>query len=264
LVNAYRKDFDNSENKEPLRLLMGYAFAIDHAGHGDGPESEGTTKAVHEVDQALAKTVGEVADIFKQHMHPDQGDTLYVLITTDHGMDTIKMLVNLKWLMGRADVPSPDPVRAEWAGSIANIYLNDVPGAEREAVKKSILDNLRKASYLKCWTRDELPQKWEYGNPTRTGEIVVSLNPGYYFTKNDVAAPVPAESEPRALKGMHGYDPEMDDKMLGFMVFSRWGSDQPGHDLGPISTLRLHPTVAKLLGINPAAGAKAAPIDLPQ
>jgi hypothetical protein len=268
LVDAYRKDFDeiaNSQDKprQPLRLLMGYAFAIDHAGHGDGPESEGTTKALHEVDQVLQKVVGEVADIFKQHMHPEQGDVLYVLITTDHGMETIKTLVNLKRLMGRADTPAPDPVRADWAGSLANIYLNDVPGADREAVKQSILENLRKASYLKCWTRDELPKKFAYANPTRTGDIVVSLNSGYYFTKNDVPGPVPVESEARSLKGMHGYDPTEDDKMLGFAVLSRWGSDQPGKDLGPVSTLQLHPAVAKLLGIKPATGATEKPMETP-
>jgi predicted AlkP superfamily pyrophosphatase or phosphodiesterase len=256
LVDAYRKDFDNPDHKEPLQLLMGYAFAIDHAGHGDGPESEKTTQAVHQVDQALEKTVGEVADIFKQHMHPEQGDKLYVLITTDHGMDTIKTLVNLKRLMGRADVPAPDPVRADWAGSLANIYLNDVPGSDREATKNAILENLGKAPFLKCWTRENLPQQFAYGNSTRTGDIVVTLDPGYYFTKNDVAEPVPAESEPRSLKGMHGYDPAIDDKMQGFMVLAQYGSDQPGHDLGKIDTLHIHPTVAKLLGIKPADGAK--------
>jgi predicted AlkP superfamily pyrophosphatase or phosphodiesterase len=255
MVDAYRKDFENPDNKQPLQLMMGYAYAIDHAGHGDGPESEKTTKAAHQVDEVLQKIVGEVADIFKEHMHPDQGDALYVLITTDHGMDTIKTLVNLKWLMGRTDVPSPDPVRAGWAGSLANIYLNNVPGADREAVKNSILENLRKASYLKCWTREELPKEFAYANPTRTGDIVVSLDPGYYFTRSDVVGPVPAESEPRSLKGMHGYDPALDEKMQGLMVLARYGSDQPGHDLGKIDTLHIHPTVAKLLGIKPASGA---------
>ena len=53
---------------------------------------------------------------------------------------------------------------------------------------------------------------------------------------------------------MHGYDPAEDDKMLGFAVLTRVGSDQPGRDLGKLDTLRLHPTVAKLLSIEPAAG----------
>jgi predicted AlkP superfamily pyrophosphatase or phosphodiesterase len=264
LVDVYRKDFQNPDNQSPLRLLMGYAFAIDHAGHGEGPESEATTKAVHQVDGVLQKIVGEVADIFNQHMHPDKGDALYVLITTDHGMDTIKTLVNLKRLMGRGDVPAPDPVRSEWAGSLANIYLSDVPGAERESVKQSILENLRKSPFLKCWSRDDLPKQFAYANPSRTGDIVVSLAPGYYFTKNDVKQPVPAASEPRSLKGMHGYDPAEDDKMLGFAVLAKWGSTAPGKNLGPVSTLELHPTVAKLLGIKPAAGASAKAIWTPE
>jgi predicted AlkP superfamily pyrophosphatase or phosphodiesterase len=260
LVDAYRKDSENPDNKQPLQLLIGYAFAIDHAGHGDGPESEKTTQAVHEVDQALQKVVGDVSEIFKKHMHPENGDALYVLITTDHGMDTIKTLVNLKTLMGRADI-SADPVHGEWAGSLANIYLNDVPGAERDAVKNSILENLRKASYLKCWTRDELPKDFHYNNPTRTGDIVVSLAPGYYFTKNEISAPVAVETEPRSLKGMHGYDPAEDEKMQGFMVLARVGSTEPGHDLGKVDTLRIHPTVAKLLGMQPAPGATEPPLE---
>ena len=193
-------------------------------------------------------------------MHPEQGDKLYILITTDHGMETIEHLVSLKHLMGRWGMEN-DPVRALWSGSLANIYLNDVPGPEREGVKKSILENLRKADCLKCWTREELPEKWGYGNPTRTGDIVVSLNPGYYFSNHDYPEPVPAAKDPKALKGMHGYDPEIDDKMLGFMVLYRWGSDEPGRDLGKVDTPQLHPTVAKLLGIQPAPGATAKPIE---
>ncbi|HEY2826765.1 MAG TPA: nucleotide pyrophosphatase/phosphodiesterase family protein [Pirellulales bacterium] len=264
LVDAYRKDCENPDNKQPLQLLMGYAYAIDHAGHGDGPESEKTTEAAHQVDSLLKKVVGEISDIFRQHMHPNQGDALYVLITTDHGMDTIKTLVNLKRLMGRGDVAAPDPVRADWAGSLANIYLNNVPGAEREEVKASILENLRKAPYLKCWAREELPENFAYANSTRTGDIVVSLDPGYYFTRNDIPGPVPVESEARSLKGMHGYDPALDDKMQGLMVLARYGSDQPGKDLGKIDTLRIHPTVAKLLGVQPASGAKEPPLGVPQ
>ena len=74
-------------------------------------------------------------------------------------------------------------------------------------------------------------------------------------------AVTPAEKDPKALKGMHGYDPAEDEKMLGFAVLYRYGSDQPGSDLGKLDTLRLHPTVAKLPGIQPASGATAEPID---
>jgi Type I phosphodiesterase / nucleotide pyrophosphatase len=169
--------------------------------------------------------------------------------------------VSLKHLMGRWGMEN-DPVRAVYSCSVANIYLNDVPGPEREKVKQSIIDNLKKADCLKFWTREDLPEKWGYNNPTRTGDIVVSLEPGYYFSNHDYPEPVPVSKDPKSLKGMHGYDPEQDDKMLGFMLLYQWGSDEPGRDLGRVDTLQIHPTVAKLLGIQPAAGATAKPIEI--
>ncbi len=261
LVDVYRKDSENPDNKQPLQLLMGYGYALDHIGHQDGPESAALTKTLRETDQVLEKTIGQVCDIFKAHMHPERGDKLYVLLTTDHGMETVEKLVSLKHLMGRWGMEN-DPVRAVYSCSVANIYLNDVPGPEREKVKQSIIDNLKKADCLKFWTREDLPEKWGYNNPTRTGDIVVSLEPGYYFSNHDYPEPVPVSKDPKSLKGMHGYDPEQDDKMLGFMLLYQWGSDEPGRDLGRVDTLQIHPTVAKLLGIQPAAGATAKPIEI--
>jgi predicted AlkP superfamily pyrophosphatase or phosphodiesterase len=262
LVDVYRNSFNNANPTEPLQLLMGYVYAVDHAGHQFGPEASATTNAVHEEDQVLEKIVNQVADVFHQHMHPDQGDTLYVLITTDHGMDTVKTLVNARKLIGGSDVP--DSVVIDTSGSLANIYLNDVPGPQRDEVRRTILDHLKQSPFLEYWTREELPAKFAYANNNRTGDIVVNLSADYDFNSHIDGVTAPADSDPKSLKGMHGYDPAEDQRMLGFAVLSRWGSDQSGHDLGPVSTLRLHPTVAKLLGIQPAAGAKAQPLDLPQ
>ena len=50
--------------------------------------------------------------------------------------------------------------------------------------------------------------------------------------------------------------------MLGFAVLCKMGATEPGKDVGPIETPRFHPTVAKLLGIQPAIGATAPPIEL--
>jgi len=66
---------------------------------------------------------------------------------------------------------------------------------------------------------------------------------------------------PESAQGDARYDPTVDDKMQGFMVLARYGSDQPGHDLGKIDTLHIHPTVAKLLGIQPASGASDRPLN---
>ena len=266
LVEVYRRDMNQSRTPEPLLLLMGYVHDVDSTGHKYGPDAPETTKAIHDEDVTLQKIVGEVADVFKQRMHPDSnnsdtGDALYVLITTDHGMDNVKTLVNFHNILGGDLVP--ETVHTETSGSLGNIYLNSVPGEQREAVKTTLLEKLRSNEFLHAWMREELPENWSYNNPTRTGDIVVSLKPGYDFTSKPIDGPTAAEKVPNSLKGMHGYDPAEDDKMLGFAVLSRWGSDQPGKDLGPVSALQLHPAVAKLLGIKPAAGAKEKPMETP-
>jgi hypothetical protein len=49
--------------------------------------------------------------------------------------------------------------------------------------------------------------------------------------------------------------------MRGVFILTRWGSKSPGRDVGELDTLRIHPTVAKLLDIQPAEGATAEPLD---
>jgi predicted AlkP superfamily pyrophosphatase or phosphodiesterase len=257
VVEVYRNDRAAHPTEQPLRLLMGYVHGVDSAGHTSGPDSPETNRAIHQVDETLKQVVGEVADIFKQQPH-SANDNLYILITTDHGMDDVKTLVNVRKLIGAPDVP--DSVRTETSGSLGNVYLYDVPGPDREKVKTTILDHLRQADFAKFWLREELPEKFAYGNPTRTGDIVVSLDSGYDFTNSGDAITTPANESPRALKGMHGYDPALDPKMQGFTILARWGSDQPGSEIGQFDSLRIHPTVAKVLGIKPAPAAKGEPI----
>jgi predicted AlkP superfamily pyrophosphatase or phosphodiesterase len=262
LVETYRADSAEAKNTEPLQLLMGYVHDSDTIGHKQGPNAVETIEAVRNTDKLLRQTVEQVAEVFKQRMKLDRGDALYVLITTDHGMMPITHVVNVFKLIGGPDVP-PEVI-AYTSGSLANIYLTNVEEGTREKVRDAIVARLNDAAYLKFWLRDELPAKWNYANPTRTGDIVVSLNPGYHFNSKADAAVVPAAEEPGGLKGMHGYDPAEAPEMLGFTVLCRVGSDQPGVDLGQVDSLRIHPTVAKLLGIKPADGAKAAPIEPPR
>ncbi len=261
VVDKYAKDLADEKTGQPLRLLMGYVHDVDSAGHKYGPDAAETNKAIHSEDEVLKKIVGQVSELFKQHMHPENGDVLYVLITTDHGMDEVQNLVNLQKLIG--ETGAEGAMHLETSGSFANIYLDGVPGEKRAEVTKTILDHLAAYPFVKAWKRDELPANFGLDNRTRTGDIVASLAPGYDFTTHSEEAVTPAASDPKALKGMHGYDPAEDEKMLGFAVLCRVGSDQPGRDLGKFDSLRLHPTVAKLLGIQPASGAKAEPIEHP-
>lgn len=259
LVELYRTDASDSKNTEPLQLLMAYVHDVDSAGHKAGPDAVETVEAIRRTDRLLRHTVEEAAEIFKQRANRERGDAFYVLITTDHGMAPVKTLVNLRKLIGRADVP--DSVVALSAGSTANIYLNKLAEPERERIKRDIVTRLKEVPFAKYWTKEELPPEWNYAHGTRTGDLVVSLDAGYDFSGRGEQVTAATDSDAKALKGMHGYDPAKVSEMLGFMVLIHYGAEQPGFDLGEFHSLRLHPTVAKLLEIEPSDRAKAKPME---
>ena len=125
LVSKYREDFANSQVDEPLRLLMGYAYAVDKAGHRSGPTSPAVDAAIGEMDRLLADIVGQVAGIFHEHMHPEAGNALWVLFTTDHGMSDVRQMVSIRHLMGGDEVP--ESVIAETSGGLANVCFHLSP-----------------------------------------------------------------------------------------------------------------------------------------
>lgn len=260
LVTRYRGDFDTAAAKQPLQLLMGYACGVDKAGHKVGPHSAAVDVAVAEMDQLLFEIVGQVAKTFDERMSSAEGDALWVLITTDHGMSTVEQVVNVDHLMG--DDAVPEAVFSATSGGLANVYLNRVPASQREAVKEQILANVRKFPFAGVWKREDLPAKWSYDAPGRTGDLVISLDKGYTFGWREGLTIAPVADDIKFPRGMHSYDPVEDAEMRGVFVLARWGSKSAARDLGPFDSLRIHPTVAKLLNIQPAEGARGEPLEI--
>jgi predicted AlkP superfamily pyrophosphatase or phosphodiesterase len=64
LAGKYRDDWSKEQPGGPLRLLMGYVYATDKAGHKAGPNAAATTEAIHDIDKAAEQCVHEVADVF--------------------------------------------------------------------------------------------------------------------------------------------------------------------------------------------------------
>ena len=150
-------------------------------------------------------------------------------------------------------------------GNAGNVFVPAETAAAGEVARAAVLaggweEKLRAFPFLKVYRRETLPPEWGYRHPTRTGDLVVFCQPGYTFDSSAPSAVV--DTAPGKLHGMHGYAVEQDPEMFGPCFLWRSGGDHGGgRDLGEVRWDQLHPTVARLLGIKPAAGAAGQPLE---
>ncbi len=251
LWDAWNRDRD----PQPLQLLMGYFSGVDSAGHKYGPHAPETKIAVQQADALLAESFKQC----EQLIHEKHGDNVqwYFIVSTDHGMDEIHTLVSLRGLL--ADAYTED-VRTLTSGSVGNIFLDFVTDPEAKGVLRDyILDKFKRHSFAHAYAREDLPAEWGYDSPGRTGDVVVSIDPGYFFSESPGAPIRPVDPE-RGPLGMHGYPLADSPEMHGFLGIWRSGEPLGGVDLGVVDSRRLHSTVARLLEIEPASTALDDPI----
>lgn len=253
VLDAWRSD----HNEKPLQLLMGYAVGADRAGHAHGPDSAEVVFAMEEADAALARFLEAALAHWETAMTPD--DTLYVVISSDHGMSAVHTMVNPHRLLG---VEGRNDVTIVSSGNVANVFLDTI---EPESARRALVAQMKQAAaahgFAHTYARGESPEQWGYEHATRTGDLNVVLDNGYVFSRRPrvVAAPVAEHDGPQ---GMHGYDPATNPEMNTIAIFWRHPEPLGGVELGPTHALQLHPTVARLLGVLPAPHATATPIEL--
>ena len=108
-------------------------------------------------------------------------------------MSDVRQMVSIRHLMGSDEVP--ESVIAETSGGLANIYFHQVAASQRAAMLESVLERLRQVPFAKVWRREELPAKWGYDAPGRTGDLVLSMDKGYTFGWGEGLTIAPVESD---------------------------------------------------------------------
>lgn len=254
LIETWKNDTGDA----PLELLMGYVSGEDKAGHKYGPNAPQTKAAVAETDALLGDFFQRCQEVFKEKMAAD--DTLYFILSTDHGMDDVRVILNPELLCGSA---WNDEMRVVASGNVAHIFLERLgPPPARKPLVEKLKKILNTYDFVKAYARDDLPKEWEYNHPTRTGDVVAVVDTGYFFSEKP--GPSMSRIDPaQGPLGMHGYPAAENPHMLGFMGIWRSGKPIGGVDLGEVDSRRLHATVARLLGVKPAETAVPDPIKLP-
>ena len=256
LLDVWRADYAEGKAGGPLRLLMGYVEAADPAGHRFGPDSPEVVAELKKLDAELAAFSTKATALWQEHAGPQ--DRLYLLLTTDHGMSPVAQDANLEKMLGVSHWQTE--ITLQTVGNMGHIFLDRIPaGPKRDAKETELLTKLRAYSFAHVFRRADLPPQWDYGHPTRTGDIVVVLPRGYTFNRRAPQAVLDAAQVYDGPKGMHGYPVEEDPDMHGVMFLQRWPQPFGGRDMGEVSWDQYHPTVAGLLRIKPADAAKGKP-----
>lgn len=244
LLDLWEKD----NHKQPLQLILGYITSPDVEGHRYGPDAPEVTAAVERVDAILAGAFDRATRIWrKQRSSPD--DRLFLVITSDHGMSQVTNLIhpgNLTGLEGRKGV------LIITTGNVGHVHLDQITdGKERRAVIDQTLARLSEFDYVHAFPRDQIPMDWGLRHPTRTGDLLLVLDTGYTFSRR-VPGIEQSVEEAGGPFGMHGYDPAGNPGMLTPLFIFRT-PDPVGEEIsGPVDALRLHATICRILGINPA------------
>lgn len=252
-LEAWAADTDD----RPLRLLMGYATATDSPGHQHGPDAPEMEAVIREADALVGRFVDRMLALAEEKLEDDE--ELYLVLTTDHGMSTVRCAVNPELLLG---VGEADGVRVVTSGNLGNIYLDQVEDADdRERLVGRILRVAGGHPFVHAYRQDEMPERYGYRDAATVGDVVLMLDRGYIFSSRPEAAVVEIGAIGGPL-GMHGYDVETNPDMYGLSLIWERGGGLGGIDLGRVDYRSVHPTVAALLGIEPAPAATGEALDL--
>ncbi len=235
---------------ERPRLILAYFRGPDSAAHFTGMDSEETRAAVAGMDAAVARVIAAI------EAGPGR-ERAALFVTTDHGMREIESIVNVERILRYHDIPA----RAVSTGTTAFLYFED------EAAIDGAAETLSQYGEFEVLRRAALPGYARIGTGPRVPPLILSARPPY-FIEDASAWPTglqwlgrygPRFTPARLfLKATHGYPPDIPG-MAGILY--AWGDGvAPGVELPAVDAVDLHPTVTRLLDIEPGRPLDGRPI----
>ena len=237
-------------------LITLYFSELDETSHDHPLESPEVVKAAQSLDTA----VGQLAEGIDKLQIRDQ---VYVVVTSDHGMvnTSTPQTVRLETILDASDVSS---ITAGFSGPVVSLHV--AGGVERaRAIRDRINTRVpRGTAYL----RGDLPERFNYRNNPRSGDIIVVMDEGWTMSasravarsaapaapateKAPAAKPAGAERAPRERWGAHGWDNAFPSMRALFLVAGP--GVREGVIIDEVRNVDVYPLITELLQLRPAA-----------
>ncbi|KAM4736062.1 ectonucleotide pyrophosphatase/phosphodiesterase family member 7 [Anableps anableps] len=216
-------------SEEDFDLVTLYYGEPDNVGHAKGPDHPDRKLIIQQIDH----TIGYLRDAIEHH---NLTDTLDVIITSDHGMTTVKKrpLVDeivLNKYLNLLEFASFEILDYGGFG-----ILTPRPGKDQE-----VFDALSKAPNLTVYKKHEIPESFHLGRSKRLPPIVVVADLGFNLNSRLILY---------VNKGDHGFhNGEMDMKTI-FRAFGP--SFRQNFVSEPFDSIHIYPLLCRLLQIQPA------------
>ncbi|MEQ2164384.1 hypothetical protein GOODEAATRI_006222 [Goodea atripinnis] len=242
--------------EEDFDLVTLYYGEPDNVGHAKGPDHPDRKLIIQQID----RTIGYLRQAINHH---NLTDTLDVIITSDHGMTTVKKrpLVDeiiLNKYLNLLELASFEILDYGGFG-----ILTPRPGKDQE-----VFDALSNAPNLTVYKKHEIPESFHLGRSERLPPIVVVADLGFNLnSEKEPKAPDESRSSQKSSscscfspflqrliiyinKGDHGFhNGEMDMKT----IFRALGpSFKKNFVSEPFDSIHIYPLLCKLLKIEPA------------
>lgn len=223
---------------KPANLVMVYFEEPDTHGHAFGPDSK-------VIEQLLAKLDNVTQYLQDKLVRRGIADKVNVIHVSDHGLVTVKPphFINITQYL--------TPGTYNYAGSSPCLQIIPKDGYQDEIYRR-----LKNASQLNghfsVYKKNEYPDRWHYGDNSRSPPILVMADVGYALDDLILLAPKYAKKYNFTISnstefGVHGYDYTVKDMHPIFMA--RGPKIKKHHKVEPFNTVDLFNLFCKILEI---------------
>lgn len=165
-----------------------YFSDVDSEGHSYGPDSKQVADAATDIDAAI----GRVMDYAKT-----AGLDLQYIVVSDHGMNVIEtQRISLYEFADLRDVTITEK------GATTQIYSENAG-----LIEKVYADLKKNENHYKVYRRSEIPARWKFEDPTRTGDLLVVADFPYYIDTQKSFLPMTDDILKQLGRSTHGWDP---------------------------------------------------------
>lgn len=210
------------------QFITAWFRGADAAAHRDGPDSTAARKRLEQQDAALGR-------LFDGIGARRLWDATTVLLVSDHGMTEVERTVDLAAALERAGLRA-------WVyggGGFATVWT--ARGGDDVGRVLEVATSLG----LEAWRPGSRPD--DPADHPRFGEVVALAPIGTGIVRADASQ---HPDERRELRGSHGYSPAAPTMQAFFAAIGR--GVEPGYAADGVRVLDVAPTIARLLGREPA------------